>query len=119
MQARAEYKVEYDAPLNRAMRAEEAAGIMRTMQWAAEISAQTQDPSAMDWFEVDTIIPELADINGSPFRFIRDPEKVAQMRQKRDADAATAQLTQALPGMAAMAKVASPEGTNVNAGQPA
>ena len=119
LQAGAEYKVEYDAPLNRAMRAEEAAGIMRTMQWAAEISAQTQDPSAMDWFEVDTIIPELADINGSPFRFIRDPEKVAQMRQKRDADAATAQLTQALPGMAAMAKVASPEGTNVNAGQPA
>ena len=116
--AGAEYKVEYDAPLNRAMRSEEAAGIMRTMQWSAEICAQTQDPSPMDWFETDTIIPELADINGSPFRFIRDAEKVAQIRQGRQQDKVAAQLTQALPGMAAMAKVASPEGTNPNMGQP-
>ncbi len=118
MEAGGDYKVEYDAPLNRAMRAEEASGIMRTAQWAAEIVAQTQDPSAMDWFEWDTIIPELADINGAPFRFIRDPQVVAQIRQGRQQDQMAAQVTQALPGMAAMAKVASPQGTNPNAGQP-
>ena len=35
-EAGGEYKVEYDAPLNRMMRAEEAAGTMRSVQWAAE-----------------------------------------------------------------------------------
>jgi hypothetical protein len=112
------FKVEYDAPLNRAMRAEEASGIMRSMQWSAEIVAQTQDPSAMDWYDVDTITPEVADINGAPFRFIRSPEAVAAIRQKRDQDKMAAQVTQALPGMAAMAKAASPQGTNPTTGQP-
>ena len=111
------FKVEYDAPLNRAMRAEEASGIMRSMQWSAEIVAQTQDPSAMDWYDVDTITPEVADINGAPFRFIRSADAVAAIRAKRDQDKQVAQVTQALPGMAAMAKVASPQGTNPNPGQ--
>jgi hypothetical protein len=50
---------------------------------------------------------------------MRDPDTVAQMRQGREQDKQAAQVTQALPGMAAMAKVASPQGTNPNAGQPA
>ena len=119
VEAGAEYKAEYDAPLNRAMRSDEAAGTMRSMQWAAEISAQTQDPSAMDWFDVDVIIPELLAINGAPFRFARDPAKVAQIRQGRQQANQAAQLTQALPGMAAMAKAATPNGTGSNSGAPA
>lgn len=118
LEAGGQYKVEYDAPLNRMMRSEEAAGTMRTMQWASEIVSQTQDPSPMDWFDTDAIIPELGDINGMPFRFIRDPAAVAQIRQGRQQDKETQQVTQALPGMAAMAKVAAPQGTSPNAGQP-
>lgn len=117
-QARGEYRVEYDAPLNRAMRAEEASGIMRTMQWAAEITAQTQDPSALDWFDVDSIIPDLADINGAPFKYIRGSDQVAEIRQSRQIDKTAAQVTQALPGMAAMAKAAAPQGTSPTQGQP-
>ena len=117
-QARAEYKVEYDAPLNRAMRAEEGAGIMRTMQWAAEITSQTQDPAAMDWFDVDQIVPDLADINGSPFRYIASPEQVAAKRQQRAQEKQVSQVTEALPGMAAMAKAVSPQGSSPSQGQP-
>ena len=117
--AQSEYKAEYDAPLNRAMRSDEAAGTMRSMQWAAEIAAQTQDPSAMDWFDVDVIIPELLAINGAPFRFSRDPDAVAAIRKGRQEQQASQQLTQALPGLAAMQKASSPQGTNPNAGQPA
>lgn len=112
------FKVEYDAPLNRAMRSEEAAGAMRTFQWAAEMAAQKQDPSLLDVFDTDAMIPELADINAVPFRWLRDAESIAAIREKRNMDVATAQITQALPGMAAMAKVASPQGTSPNAGQP-
>jgi hypothetical protein len=119
LEAGGDYKVEYDAPLNRMMRAEEGAGAMRTFQWAAEIAGQTQDPSVMDWFDTDVMIPELADINGMPFRWIRAEDAVAEIREGRQQQAAAAQITQALPGMAAMAKAASPQGTNPNAGQPA
>lgn len=118
VEAGAEYKAEYDAPLNRAMRSDEAAGIMRSMQWASEIAAQTQDPSVMDFFDTDTIMPELMAINGAPFRFVRDPEQVAQLRKGRQEQQATQQITQALPGMAAMAKAASPQGTSPTPGQP-
>ena len=118
MEAGAEYQVEYDAPLNRAMRADEAAGTMRTLQWASEIAAQTQDPSVMDWFDTDAIIPELLAINGAPFRFSRDPESVQQLREGRKQAQQQQQLVQALPGIAAMAKVANPEGTSPNPGQP-
>jgi hypothetical protein len=117
-EAGAEYKVEYDAPLNRAMRADEAAGTMRTFQWAAEIAAQTQDPTVMDYFDVDAIIPELMQINGAPFRFSRSPEQVAQLRASRQQATQDQQLIQALPGMAAMAKAASPEGSAAFSGQP-
>ncbi len=92
---------------------------MRTVQWTAEIVGQTQDPSPLDWFDWDTIVPELSDINGMPFRYMRDPDAVAQLRQGREQDKQAAQVTQALPGMAAVAKAASPQGTNPNQGQPA
>jgi len=108
--ARAEYHVEYDAPLNRAMRSDEGAGIMRTMQYASQIAAETQDPSVMDWFDTDTIIPELSDINAAPLRFIRDAGAVAQMREGRKQQQMQAQMAQALPGIAAMTKATNPQG---------
>ena len=117
VEAGAEYMVEYDAPLNRAMRADEAAGTMRTFQWAAEIASTTQDPSVMDWFDTDAIIPELLQINGAPFRSTRDPEQVAALRANRQQQQANQQLVQALPGIAAMTKAAAPEGTAPYAGQ--
>lgn len=119
LEAGGDYKVEYDAPLNRAMRAEQASGIMRTYQWAAEMAAQTQDPSVMDWFNTDAIVPELADIQGAPYRWIRSNDEVESIREKRQVDQAAAQVTQALPGMAAMMKAAAPEGTSPSQGQPA
>lgn len=117
VEAGASYKVEYDAPLNRAMRSDEAAGTMRTFQWAAEIAAQTQDPSVMDYFDTDAIIPELLQINGAPFRFLRDPKEVAARRQSRQQAQAAQQLTQALPGIAALQKASTPEGNATFAGQ--
>lgn len=118
IEAGANYMVEYDSPLNRAMRADEAAGTMRTFQWASEIAATTQDPSVMDFFNTDAIIPELMQINGAPFRFMRDPQEVTQLRAQRQQQQAAAQLTQALPGIAAIQKASTPEGNAAFAGQP-
>lgn len=108
LEAKGEWKAEYDSPLNRAMRAEEASGIMRSVQFAAEIAANTQDPSILDKFNFDEIIPAVADINGAPFKYMRSDEEVAAIRQKRDQEKAAAQMTQALPGIAAMTKSLQP-----------
>jgi hypothetical protein len=118
MEAGGLYKVEYDAPLNRAMRAEEAAGGMRTFQWATEMAAQKQDPSILDIFNTDVMLTDIADINAMPFRWINGPDTIAQLRQGRQQQQEQQQITQALPGMAAMAKVANPHGTSPNPGQP-
>lgn len=118
VEAGAEYKVEYDAPLNRAMRADEAAGTMRTFQWASDIASLTQDPSVMDYFDVDAIMPELLAINGAPYRFVRDPQAVEAIRADRQQKQAAAQLTQALPGIAAIRKASAPQGTAPFGGQP-
>jgi hypothetical protein len=117
--AGAEYEVEYDAPLNRMMRAEEAAGGMRTFQFATEMAAQLQDPSILDPFDTDAMIPDLAEINAMPSRWLRTPEDIAARRQGRQAEQATQQITQALPGMAAMVKATAPKGTALNVGQQA
>lgn len=119
MEARGEYKIEYDSPLSRAMRAEEASGMMRMVQYASEIAAQTQDPSIMDNFNFDEALPAMADISSVPPRWMSTPDEIAAKRQARQQAQAVQQITQALPGMAAMAKAAAPQGSMPNAGQPA
>jgi hypothetical protein len=118
VEAGVEYKVEYDSPLNRAMRSDEAAGVMRTFQWASEIASVTQDPSVMDYFNTDAIMPELLAINGAPYRYVRSPEEIAAIRQQRQMAQAQQQMVQALPGIAAIQKAAAPEGTAPYSGQP-
>lgn len=106
----ADYDVVYDSPLSRAQRAEEAAGTMRTVEFAVNVAAQTQDPSPLDIFDWDTIIPEVADINGMPVRYLKSMEQVMAIREGRNQDKEAAQITQALPGAAAMMKVAGGHG---------
>ena len=72
------------------------------MQFAAEIAAQTQDPSAMDWFNLDEIIPTVSDINGAPYRFMKTAEQVQQLRQGRAQQQQSEQMIQAAPGVAAV-----------------
>lgn len=103
-EAEGEYRIEYDSPLSRAQKAEEGAGTMRTIQWAAEIAATSQNPAVFDHFNFDEIIPELADINAMPVRFINDPQAIQAIREGRQQQAATQQLIDSAPSIAAMMK---------------
>lgn len=103
-EAKGEYRIEYDSPLSRSQRAEEASGALRTVQWAAEIAAKTQDPAALDWFNFDEMIPELADINAMPQRWLNDPAIVMQSRQGRQQAQQAQQMIEAGPTIAALAK---------------
>jgi Bacteriophage head to tail connecting protein len=104
--ARGEYTLEYDGPMARAMRAEEAAGGMRTVESALNIVNVTQDPSHLDHFDFDVMIPEIGEIQGMPERWKRSVEAVQEIRAGRQQQQEQQQAIQALPGAAAMVKAA-------------
>lgn len=103
-EAQGEYTVEYDSPLTRAQRAEEAAGVMRSVESALGIVNVTQDPEPLDHFNWDVIIPEISEINGVPLRWMNDPATVEAIREDRAQQIEDQKTIQALPGIAAVAK---------------
>jgi len=88
---------EYTAPINRLMRSEEGAAMLR---WAEQMAPIAQmDPSAMDIVDTEAWGRELADIDGVPMKVLLSPE---QVQKKRDSRAANQNMEQA----AAMAPAA-------------
>lgn len=106
LEARGEYHIEYESPLSRTQRAEEAAGLSRTLEMATSVYNVTQDPRVMDVFDWDTAMPELADINGMPLRWTKSAQKIEEERAQRQEQAEQAQAVAAAPGAAALTKAA-------------
>ncbi len=103
-EAEGEYQIVYTSPLSRAMRAQEAAGFMRTIESAMTIVNITQDPSVLDPFNFDVAIPMIADINAVPPSWMAGPDEVAAKRENRAKAQAQQQAIAAAPGQAAMLK---------------
>jgi len=103
-EARGAYQVTYTSPLARAQRAQEAAGFYRTVENVKELVNITQDVSLLDPFDFDAAIPEIAQINAVPERWMADGQKIAQKRKARAQAQAKQQAIQAMPSQAAMIK---------------
>jgi hypothetical protein len=71
--------VESTSPLNKAQRAEEGLAVVRTIE-SATILTQV-DPTIMFNFDGDTIVRELAEINGVPEKLLRAMKKVLRMKE--------------------------------------
>jgi len=104
LEAQGEYTVVYDSPLSRAQRAEEASGLMRTVESALQVVNVTQNPEPLDHFNWDVIIPKIGYINGVPEEFMRPQEEVQKIREGRSQAAETQEAIQAAPAAAAMMK---------------
>lgn len=102
LEAEGDYQIEYESPLSRAQRAEEASGLMRTLEPTLNVVNITQDPSVLDHFNWDIIVPEIAAIQGVPLRWMKAMDQIQAIRQGREQDKQIAQATQAAPGVAAM-----------------
>jgi adenylate kinase len=87
-----------------AARANEAAGLFRTVEFLKQIANDTQDPSVMDTIDMDVAGPEVAQINGVPARWIADDQKVAAKRKAREIQRQQEMQIQAAPAQAAMMK---------------
>lgn len=104
IEAEGEYTMEYDSPLDQIMRAGEVTGLMRTLDSTLQVVNITQDPSPLYNFNFDVIIPEIAEIQGVPMRWMNTPDVIAKLKQARDQQMQQQQMMQAAPGMAAVMK---------------
>jgi len=104
LEAQGDVDFVYVSPLSRMARSEEAAGFMRTVEYAKEIFAVTQDPSIMDSFNFETAMPELADIQAVPIRWMRTLADVKQIQADRAKQQQQQQMIQAAPALSNMAK---------------
>jgi len=103
-EANGEYAVVYTSPLARAQKAGEASGFWRTIEGIRELVNITQDPALLDRFDFDTAIPEIAEIQAVPERWLNDDRAVAEKRKGRAQMAQRQEQIQAAPAQAAMMK---------------
>lgn len=103
-QARGNYGVKYTSPLARAQRAQEVAGLQRTVQSTLEIVNATGDASILDNFNFDKSTRDTAEIQAVPETWMATDEEIQQKRQNRAKQAQQAAQIQALPAQAAMIK---------------
>lgn len=103
-EARGEYQVVYTSPLSRAMRAQEAAGFIRTLEVVKELVNITQDQSLLDPFNFDVSTPAIAEIQAVPTSWMASPDEISTKRQNRAQAQAEQQKIQAMPAQAAMMK---------------
>jgi hypothetical protein len=104
LEAKGEYTIQYDSPLSRAQRAEEAAGVMRSIEMTLNVVNVTQNMEPLDFYDWDTIVPEVNEINAVPARWMRDIEAVKAIREGRAEQMQAQQTIQAAPAAAAMVK---------------
>jgi hypothetical protein len=103
-EAHGEYSVVYSSPMSKAMRAQNAAGFMRTLSMVQDLTAITQDPSLLDPFDFDVAIPAIAGIQSVPESWMADADAIKAKRQNRAKQQQIQQQIQAAPAQAAMMK---------------
>lgn len=108
-EAGAQFKIEYDSPLSRAQRAEEASGLMRTLESVLGVANATGNPEPLDHFNWDQITPDLSDINAVPVKWRNSMDQVLKIREGRSQQAQEQQMIQAAPAAAAMMKASKPK----------
>ncbi len=96
------YAIRYDSPLTRAQRAEQSAGLFRNIESLLPIVQATNDPTPLDFYDWDEIVPDLNDIGAVPPHWTKAMDKVNAIRAQRSADKQAEQMTNAAPGAAAM-----------------
>ena len=103
-EAKGEYAVVYTSPLARAMRAQQAAGFMRTVETVKELVNITQDPTLLFPFNFTTAIPAIAEIQSVPESWMAGPDEIAAKMKQFQASQQRQQQLQAMPAQAAMLK---------------
>lgn len=79
-----ELDIEYEGEMAKAQKSSEVSGLMDVLNITAIIAPQ--DPSVIDWFNFDEIIPWLSQIRGVPKKLLNTEDDVKTMRGNRAKD---------------------------------
>lgn len=105
IEAGGEYEIVYESPLNRAQHAEEAVGLLRTIEALSPLLQTSANPEKiMRRFNTDEVVKGLAEINGVPLRWQRSDEELAAMDEQNAQQVQMQQLLEAAPVAADTAK---------------
>jgi hypothetical protein len=114
----AELDFQFEGPMSRAQRADEAAGIEQTLLFTQQLALATQDMSPFDNFDLDQAAQTYAEIKGLPAKIQRGRDVVEQLRAQRAQQLAQAQqaqaaltTTEAMKNAAPMVKALQPAGS--------
>ncbi len=106
IEAKGEYEVIYTSPLAKGLYAEEDGGFIHMVETSIEVANATQDPSALDHYNFDVAIPEMAEHRSVPTRWMSTPEELAQKRQQRAQQMQQQQVVDAAPAIATVSAAA-------------
>ena len=104
VEAGGQFDIEYDSPLSRSQRAEEASGWLRTLEAAIAYANTTQDLGVLDQFDSDVIYQQLAEINAVPPSWMRGEDAIKQIRESRAQQQQMQQAMEAAPAAAGVMK---------------
>ncbi len=108
VEAKGEYKITYTSPLSRAQETEEAAGLLRTVDWLMPVINVTGNTEQLDYIDWDQAMPDLMRIQGLPLRWQRPIQDVLAKREERAEAAQGKQLLEAAPSLSSVIKGALP-----------
>lgn len=117
IEAKGDYEIQYTSPMAKGVHAEETAGFSRTVELAIGVAQATGNAEPLDHFDFDVAIPEIADNQAVPARWMKDVKRVQAERDQRAQQAEQAQLIQNAGGLAQAGKVAAEAGQNDNIGR--
>ena len=100
-------KVVHTSPISRAARAQEAAGLVRSIESIGQLVAITGDKSPLYVFDDDEWPRGIAEIQAVPERWMAPRNKIEAKKRAAAIAAANQQQTARLPAMAAMIKARS------------
>lgn len=106
IEAKGEYEIVYTSPLAKGMYAEETAGFMRTFETAVGAAQATGDASLLDPFNLKVAIPEMAERQSAPARWMNDPKAQKAIADARAKQQQQQMLVENAPGLAGAAKAA-------------
>jgi hypothetical protein len=99
IEADGEYQIIYSSPLAKQQRGEDVAGFARSLELAMAYAEKSGDASVLHHFDMDEAIPEVADIQGTPTRWIRAADEVARRRAADREQMQDQQMIEAAPAM--------------------
>jgi hypothetical protein len=103
-EAEGEYDVVYTTPMSRSTRAQEVAGLMRSVEMAKEIVAITGDPEPLDQFAFTRAIPGIAWTQAVPESWMATDQEKKDTANARAKQQQIEQEIKAAPAKAAMIK---------------